>query len=179
MTAIAKYAGDRVFANKRTFWVKTLTEAAPTALEIKAGTSVELSMFLYADGTGRGGADVGRADSPRRLGSSQTNEYFSTVKRTYGDLLYSEKFQLDDTDPANKARATLLAWEEGYIVEFPGLSPEDPDASDGPAAGDKGRWYKAQLGPQIDDQTGDAEGDEFGIRQPVSVFGEPIRFVLV
>ena len=177
MAAIIKPTGDRAFANQRTFWVPTLTEGAPTAAEINAATSVELSMLLYAS-SGRATADVGRAEAPRRWGSTQVEESFTTVKRAYGDLLYTEKFQEDDTHPANKARANLTPWDEGYIVEFPGLSPEDPDASTAIVAGVNGRYYEAQLGPQIDDQTGDGDGDEFAIRQPVRIKGKPQRFTL-
>lgn len=178
MAAIVKPASDRAFANKRVFWVPSLTETGPLAAEVTATTSIELSQFLYAAGTGRGGAEVGRADSPRRVGSSTVEERFTTVKRMYGDLMYSEKFQADDDDPANEAREALVPWDEGYIVEFPGLSAEDPDASTSIVAGVKGRFYRAQLGPQIEDQTGDGEGDEFALRQPVSISGDPVRFTL-
>lgn len=179
MAAIEKPAGTRAFANQRTFWVKSLTKSGPTAAEIvTAETSVEVSMLLYAAASGRAGAEVGRVESPRRAGSSTTEEAFSTIRRTYGDLVYVDKFQADDTDPANAARANLRGWEEGYIVEFPGLSPEDPDATTAIAAGVKGRYYQAQLGPQLDDRSGDGEGDEFAIRQPVMVKGDPVRFTV-
>lgn len=180
MAAIVKPAGVRVFANKRTFWVPDggLTEGGVLATEINAATVTELSMLLYADGSGRPGADVARANSPRRAGSSTVEESFGVITRNYGDLLYGEDFQGEDTAAINLARENLTPWDEGYIVEFPGLSPEDGDADTAIVAGVKGRYYKAQLGPQIDDQTGEGEGDEFAIRQPVSVSGDPVRFAL-
>ena len=179
MAAIVKPAGVRTFANRRVFWVPTLTEGAPTAAQINAATSVELTQLLYADGTGRPGADVTRVNAPRRVGSSTVEESFGIVTRNYGDLLYTEDPQGAPTDAANEAREALTPWDEGYLVEFPGMSAEDGDASTAIAAGVKGRYYKAQLGPQIDDQTGDGEGDEFAIRQPVSIKGDPVRFTLV
>lgn len=178
MAAIVKPAGVRTFANKRVFWVPTLTEGAPTAAQITAGTTTELTQLLYADGSGRPGADVGRVNSPRRVGSSTVEESFATVTRNYGDLLYTEDPQAAPGAAANKAREDLTPWDEGFLVEFPGLSAEDGDASTAIVLGVKGRYYKAQLGPQIDDQTGDGEGDEFAIRQPVSIKGDPVRFTL-
>ncbi len=178
MAAIVKPAGVRTFANKRVFWVPTLTEGAPTAAQINAGTVTELTQLLYAEGTGRPGADVGRVNSPRRVGSSTVEESFATVTRNYGDLLYSEDPQGDGAAAANEARENLTPWDEGFLVGFPGMSAEDGDASTAIIAGVKGRYYKAQLGPQIDDQTGDGEGDEFAIRQPVSIKGDPVRFTL-
>lgn len=179
MAAIVKPAGVRTFANKRVFWVPTLTEGAPTVAQVTAGTVTELTQLLYAEGTGRPGADVGRVNSPRRVGSSTVEESFATVTRNYGDLLYSEDPQAADAAAANKARTNLVPWDEGYLVEYPGLSAEDGGASTALVIGVKGRYYKAQLGPQIDDQTGDGEGDEFAIRQPVSIKGDPVRFTLV
>ena len=176
MAAISKPNGTRAFANKRVFWVKTIANiAAMTTTELNAVTSIEISQFLYAAGTGKADADVSRAESPRRVGSSTTNESFATVKNTYGDLLYSHDPQGLDSSADNKARQVLAAYEQGYIVEFSGLSAEASDASTAITTGKRYKAQKAQVGPQVDSDTGDDEGAEFAIKQPVSIIGDPTR----
>lgn len=165
--------GTRSFGNRRRLWVKSITDLeAMTVAEATALTSLDITLISYAT-SGRPGAEVTRGQSPRRLGGTTTLERRGQTNRTFGDLVYTYGPQKPDNDPANVAYSKLKDFEEGFIVEFLGIPGEDDDWA--PTADDRYTVYPVELGPQVESETGDAEGDEFAITQAIFMAGEPIR----
>jgi hypothetical protein len=166
--------GVGVQGNIKIVWVETIADmAAPTALEINAGTSLDVSYYLYDSGWAPG-VTSNRVTSPRRLASRKSRERFGTTTETLGDLVYVVDPQAAAGADGKKAYEALTEGSTGYFVERPG---EDADSDI--AAGDFVNVYPVEVGPQV--ITGDPsdEAAEFQVTQPVSITGDRRQLVAV
>lgn len=147
---------------------------APSLAEINVGTSVDLSMALYASGY-KPDVTTNKGTKPPRLASKATIESFNRSTYTFPDLVYAFDPQADDTDPDN---AVLAALEEGltvYVVERLGKDAETVDI----AIGDWVRIHKVKLGEQVPVFNPDDENDEIATRQSAIYATPPSKRVKV
>lgn len=166
--------GVGVQGNIKVVWVEALTSlSSPSAAEINAGTSLDVSYYLYDAGWAPG-VTSNRVTSPRRLASRKSRERFGTTTETLGDLVYTVDPQSAAGSDGKKAYEALIEGSTGYFVERPG---EDADTDI--AAGDFVNIYPVEVGPQV--ITGDPadEAAEFQVTQPVSVTGDRRQLVTV
>ena len=174
MAAPINPTGVGVQGNYKVVWVETLTSlTSPSAAEINAGTSLDVSYYLYADGW-QPGVTANRVTAPRRLASRTSTERFGTTTETLGDLVYVVDPQAAAGSNGKKAYEALTEGSTGYFVERPG---EDADGDI--VAGDFVNIYPVEVGPQV--ITGDTtdEAAEFQVVQPVSVTGTRKQLVTV
>lgn len=107
-------------------YVSTIANpAAPTVAELNAGTAVDLSCYLTADGYTPGTEEASITDD--RLCSRQTYERPGRFSDTL-EIGYVFRAQ-DPAGTDNKAFHTLQHLVEGYIVERWGVDYEDPFAA--------------------------------------------------
>lgn len=156
--------------------VAVADETAPKlATEVKAASSVELSMALYPAGWNPG-ATVNKGTKPPRLGSTTQQEQFNRTTYTLASLQYVYDPQADDTDPNNAAKAMLTEGSEVYILEGRGISAEEGDF----AVGTRTRSHHVRLGPQIPQGDTTDENGEFYMLQDITYVGSgPIDGVVV
>lgn len=174
MAAPINPTGVGVQGNYKVVWVETIANlSAPTAAEINAGTSLDVSYYLYADGW-QPGVTANRVTSPRRLASRTSTERFGTTTETLGDLVYVVDPQAAAGSNGKKAYEALTEGSTGFFVERPG-----DDADTDIVAGDFINVYPVEVGPQV--ITGDTtdEAAEFRVVQPVSVTGTRRQLVTV
>lgn len=166
--------GVGVQGNVKVVWVETLTTpTAPSAAEINAGTSLDVSYYLYEGGWAPG-VNSNRVTAKRRLASRKSVERFGTTTETLGDLVYTVDPQSAAGSNGKKAYEAFAEGSTGYFVERPGK-----DADTDIAAGDFVTVYPVELGAQV--ITGDTadEAAEFQVTQPVSVTGTRNQLVTV
>ena len=166
--------GVGVQGNIKVIWVETIAnKEAPTAAEINAGTSLDVSYYLYENGWAPG-VTSNRVSAPRRLASTTVTERFGTTTETLGDLIYLVDPQAAAGSDGKKAYEALIEGSTGYFVERPG-----DDADTDIAAGDFVIVRPVQLGRQL--ITGDPsdEAAEFQVTQPVSQTGTASALVAV
>ena len=107
--------GVGVQGNYKVVWVESLTStSAPSAAEINAGTSLDVSYYLYADGW-QPGVTANRVTSPRRLASRTSTERFGTTTETLGDLVYVVDPQAAAASNGKKAYEALKAAVESAL----------------------------------------------------------------
>lgn len=135
--------------------------------EINAGSSVDVSCFLYAGGTGA--VTTNKGDAPRRICTTSQLEEFGNTTYDVNDLQYVYNPQADGTDAANKAKATLTEGASVYLLIRNGLDAQHTAY----AAGQFCDVWHVKLGPQNRGMTGDGEFDEFAITQSVVALAPP------
>lgn len=136
--------------------------APKLATEINAATSVDVSCHLLADGWAPA-AETAKQTKKRRLCSKKDTEQISTTTYTVSALRYIHDPQADDAAPGNEAREAL---QEGLKFHF--LERHGGDAQTQPyAVGDRTRDHYLVLGPQIEMNDPDENG-EFYIMQEVA-----------
>lgn len=149
----------------RSVWVvpeATITNpAAISAVTLTGG--FKATCFIYGDG-GVVTGEQARGQSPAKLCEVDQREQLGRVSKTISDIQYSYKPQADDTDPANAARAALVAGSRVYIVDRLGVTDETA-----PAAGQFVNATLVTLGIQNKTKTGDDEYAEYSITQGASV----------
>lgn len=137
------------------------SRTAPSLAEIDDPTSVDLSCFLYPAGWVPS-VTTNKGTKPPRLCSKDQLEQFNRSTFGMADLLYAWDPQGADTDPDNKAYATLT---EGIVVDL--VERMGGDSQDEPLAiGDWVRVHTVRLGPQIPVGDPTDENAEFQIQQP-------------
>lgn len=174
MAAPINPTGVGVQGNTKVVWVESLTSlTSPSAAEINAATSLDVSYYLYEGGWAPG-VNANRVSSPRRLASRTTTERFGTTTETLGDLVYLVDPQAATGSNGKKAYEKFVEGATGYFVERPGK-----DADTDIVSGDKVTIYPVELGPQV--ITGDTtdEASEYQVVQPVSVTGTRRQLVTV
>lgn len=140
----------------------TDTAAPKLATEINAGTSVDISCHLLADGW-MPSAETAKTTKKRRLCSKSDTEQLSTTTYRVGALRYIHNPQAADAAANNEARNLLKSGLKFYFVERHGL-----DAQTGAfAVGQHVRTHYLVLGPQIRMNDPDENG-EFYILQEVA-----------
>lgn len=141
--------------------------APDLSAEINAGTSVDVSCFLYSGGSTTTTTNKGNA--PRRICTTNQLEQFGNTTYDVVDLQYVYNPQADGTDPANKAKATLTPGSSVYLIFRNGLDAQNTAY----AAGQFCDIVHVKLGPQNRGMTGDGEFDEFAISQSVVALAPP------
>lgn len=137
-------------------------EAPKLATEINAATSVDISCHLLADGWSPT-AETAKQTKKRRLCSKKDTEQLSVTSYRVAALRYVHDPQADDAAPGNEAREAL---KEGLKWHF--LERQGKDAQVDPfAIGDRTRDHYLVLGPQIEMNDPDENG-EFYVMQEVA-----------
>lgn len=151
---------------------QTVTTSAPKiATEVNAGTSVNVSCFLYSGGAGTSSQSKGSA--PDRLCSTDSFEQFGRTTYTVSDLQYVYDPQGDPSDPSNAARTALTEGSDVWLVVRRGLSAEN----DAYTVGEIVDLWHVRLGRQNKTMTGEGEFDEYSITQTVIVLEPPVEDV--
>jgi hypothetical protein len=152
----------------------TDTSAPKLATEINATSSVDVSCFLYANGFNLT-VNSNKGSAPRRLCTRQQLEQFGATTYSMADLIYAFDPQADDTDPDNKAKATLTQGLDLFLVVRMGLDARTTAW----AATQRVRVLPVRLGEQ--NQVGDTTDEfaEFQIVQPAILTGPPINDAVI
>lgn len=143
--------------------VQTMANMAAPDLssEINAGSSVNVSCFLYNDLNPT--ITTAKGEAPRRMCTTQVFQQFGNTTYEVPDLQYVYDPQEAPSTDNNKALAALTENSEVYLVIRRGLSAENTAL----AAGQRVDIWHVRLGPQNRTVTGDGEFDELAITQSV------------
>lgn len=135
-------------------------EAPDLSSEINAGTSVDISCYLYPAGWSPTGTTA-KGTKPDRLCSKTSLEQLNRTTYSLGDLQYVYDPQASSSAEANAARTLLAEGTSLYLVERIGLDSDDVAF----AAGQAVRTHYVTLGAQIPSGDRTDENGEFYIMQ--------------
>ena len=159
--------GVKAEGNLSAVYVPTIAVVtAPTAVEVNAAGSLDISFFVTA-GNFKPSGEQARGDD-RRVGSKQTFEVLGREKSSIDDLIYIADPQAAAATPGNKAMELFQPNVVGFIVIRYGLDAETVAF----AAAQKVDVWPIIFGAQNKSQL--AENDEFAkitIVQAVAVTG--------
>lgn len=149
-------------------------EAPKVATEISAGTSLDVSGYVYPAGWNPVGSTAKGTAMPR-LASVRNKERINRTTYSLPNLQYVHDPQGDDDDPGNEAREMFADGAEVVIVERIGI-----DADEAWAVGQHTISHHIRLGPQIDSGDRTDENGEFFIEQAIVYVNDgPVRGVTV
>lgn len=163
------------YGNTSVLVIQSLTAPGAISLagDVNDATTVNVSCFLYGGGVGT--ETTNKVTRPRRLCTTREFQSFGSTTYEVTDLSYGYNPQEDDTDDANAMKAALTPGTKVVIAVRKGLDAEDAAYA---ASQVVDLWY-VELGPQNRGVTGDGEGDEYAINQPLTVYREPDYDVVI
>lgn len=167
MAAPIRPNGVQTFGKEKWVFVPTIADdTAPTATELTAGTVLDVTGYLYADGFDGFTAEPSRVSAPRRVYDTIQYQTLGITSFSMGDLTYSYGPQSAAASDPKKAMEKLVEGATGYMVRRFGL-----DADTELAAGQFVDLVPVALGPQVPIKTASDETGEAAIRQAVAVTG--------
>jgi hypothetical protein len=140
--------------------------------EIGAGTSVELSCFVYPAGWNPSGTQ-GKGTKPPRLCTKSQRDALQRVSWTAPSLQYVYDPTAADNAAGNEAKELLVEGAVVYVVERRGV-----DADTAFAASDRVRVHHLRVGAQIPSGDLTDENGEFFIMQETEYVSDPVDGVV-
>ena len=161
MTAPINPAAVSLFGKDNWYFVTTIASAAliPTAVEVNAASSLDVTDMLFAD-TGQPTQATNRVTQERRYGTTTQAEFVGASTFTGGELHYQHNPQAAAATDGKKAFEKFggTAGTTGYLVQRSGLAKATT-----PAAGQFVNCYPVQIGPSFPAPAGDGEASEAGM----------------
>lgn len=150
------------------------TSAPSLATDINAASSVNVSCFLYDNGS-IVNVTTNKVTANARLCTTQQFQQFGNTTYEVADLIYVYDPQGADDDDPNKAKTLLDPGTEVYLVERLGLDAQTTAY----AAAQIVNIYHVRLGEQNRTRQGDAEAAEFSITQSAILLEPPVYDVAI
>lgn len=150
------------------------TDAPSLAGEINAAGSVNVSCFLYDNGS-IVSANTNKVTANARLCTTEQFQQFGNTLYEVSDLTYVYDPQASGTTDENKAKAALDEGADVYLVERLGLDAQNTAY----AAAQIVNIYHVRLGKQNRTRQGDAEAAEFSITQSAILLEPPVYDVAI
>ncbi len=168
---IIKPTGVKSQGNTKLSIVLTLSSTtSPSLAQITAGTSLELSGYLYGDGW-TPSIDTNRGAAPRRIYQKTITERIGVSTAKLGNLRYMVGPQAAAAADGKKAMEKLVEGQAGWFIERLGLDAETVDF----AIGQFVNVYPILTGPQLTAPGSDDEFSEYLIDQPIEITSPPSR----
>lgn len=167
MAAPIRPNGVQTFGKEKWVFVPTIADPLnPTATEVTAGTVLDVTGYLYAEGFEGFTAEPSRVSAPRRVLDTIQYQTLGLTSFSMGDLTYAYGPQSAAASDPKKAMEKLVEGATGYMVRRFGL-----DADTDLAAGQFVDIVPVELGPQVPIKTASDETGEAAIKQAVAVTG--------
>lgn len=151
-----------------------ITAAPDLSSEINAAGSVNVSCFLYDNGSVVN-TTTNKVTANARLCTTQQFQQFGNTTYEVSDLIYVYDPQGGPSADENKAKELLEEGTEVYLVERNGLDAQVTDY----AAAQLVNVYHIRLGAQNRTRQGDAEAGEFSITQSAILLSPPVYDVAI
>ena len=174
MTTLVMPEGTPTLGNTKIVACVSLANPAAPDLsgEIGAGTSVELSCFVYPAGWNPTGTQ-GKGTKPPRLCTKSQRDALQRVSWTAPSLQYVYDPQAADNATGNEAKELLAEGTVVYVVERRGV-----DADTEFAVADRVRVHHLRVGAQIPSGDLTDENGEFFIMQETEYVTDPVDGVV-
>lgn len=156
--------------NVKAVFIPTMAGAAPTAVELAAGT--DITCYLMPDWAGPTATQNTGDDA--RFCSTQTFTRLGRVSWEIAPLSYTYSPQLVGSDPSNKVYTALAAGTTGYVVIAYGVSPAVAIA-----ATKKVDVFPVKTGVQDKKVTGSDEFAPLTVLQTLAVTGIVVQDAVV
>lgn len=172
MTTPTRPAATKLYGRENWVFLLTVNTTAPTAASINAGTGLDITNIVFADGAPAPTQNTNLVDQNRRYGDTTTSQFVGTTTYAGGTMTYQ-------FNPQGAAASTgVKLWEKiqnspgtvtGYLVNRQGI-----DAATTPAAGDFVDIYPVEFGPSMPTKQGDGEAAEGAATVTFAVTSAPV-----
>ncbi len=159
-------------ATRLTAVVTLSSLTAPTLVQISAGTSKDLTCFVYAD-SWNPTATQAKGTKRARLCQTTMRDSLNLATVTAPTLMYTYQPQLADAAAGNEAKLLLQEGSTIYVVERLGL-----DADVAWAVGQRTLTHHLRLGKQIRSGDRSDQNAEFFITQETEYVVDPVEGVV-
>jgi hypothetical protein len=169
MTAPLRPAPASLYGKSNWVLVNTIASGAliPTAAEVNAGTSLDITSMVFAD-SARPTQSTNRVTQERRLGDTVLSEFIGSTTYTGGEMHYAFDAQGAVASNGKKLFEKIPAGTSCYLVERLGVANATT-----PATGQFVNTYPVTFGPSFPSQAGDAETAEAGMVATFAVTATP------
>lgn len=168
MAAPIKPALTRAYGNESWVFVPTIANVtAPTIAEINAASGMNISCVLFGDQESVS-ATTEKVQLPRRMCETEVAESNGATSWTFPDLLYQFDPQAAPGSDGKKAKETLIAGSDGYLVQRLGVTSTDDFA-----ATQRVNVFPVELAAQVVVKTSNDANGVVAIRQAVSMRNTP------
>jgi len=150
------------------------TSAPSLATDVNATSSVNVSCFLYDNGSVVN-ATTNKVTANARLCTTEQFQQFGNTTYEVSDLIYVYDPQASGSADENQAKDLLDEGSDVYIVERNGLDAR----TSAYAAAQLVNIYHVRLGKQNRTRQGDAEAAEFSITQSAILLEPPVYDVAI
>lgn len=161
MTTPINPAAVSLFGKDNWYFVTTVASASfiPTAAEVNAASSLDVTDMLFAD-TGQPTQATNRVTQERRYGTTTQAEFVGASTFTGGELHYQHSPQAVAGSDGKKAFEKLggTSGTTGYLVQRQGIAKATT-----PATGQFVNCYPVQVGPSFPAPAGSGEAAEAGM----------------
>lgn len=169
MTTPLRPAPASLYGSENWIYVTTIASTAliPTAAEVNAGSSLDITNIAFAD-TGKPSQSTNRVAQERRLGDTTVPEALGATTITGGTLHYAFDPQAAVGSNGKKLFEKIPAGQVGYLVERLGILNTTT-----PATGQFVNVYPVQFGNSFPTRAGDNETAQAGMACDFAVTAPP------
>jgi hypothetical protein len=158
MTTPTRPAATKLFGRENWILLTTVTQSAPTAVQVNSGTGLDVTNMVFADGAPEPTQSTNVVDQNPRYGDTVGSQFIGRTTYGSGQITYA-------FNPQGAAASTgVKMWEKllntTSTVSLYAVRRQGIDASTTPAAGDFVDIYPIEVGPSQPIKQGDGEAAE-------------------
>lgn len=168
-------AGGKLYGRDNWVLVQTVASAtgAPSVAEMAAASSLDITRIAFAS-SAKPTPTTATAESPKRIGDTDTYEFVASKKYAGGELRYAINDQAATGSDEKKLYEKILAGGNFRLINRRNLG-----RAAAVAAGQFVHSYPIELGTSDPIPEGDAEGAESGMVATFAITGPPAIMVAV
>jgi hypothetical protein len=168
MAAPIRPAASKAYGREKWVFVSTIADInAPTVSEVTAGTTLDISCYLY-ESSARPGATTNLVDRERRICDTTTFQQVGTTTYSGGEMVASLDPQAAALSNGKKAWEKFPEGTTGYLVRRLGIAV----ATD-LAAGQFVDVFPVEFGVPVPGTTGDGESRENSFTSTFAITSTP------
>jgi hypothetical protein len=169
MAAPINPASTKVFGKDKWVFVVTIANiSSPTAAECTAGTTLDVSCYLFDDQFDRPSKNTNTVTKSRRVCDTALYSQIGTTTYEGGNMAYAVQPQAAALSDGKKAWEKFPAGTVGYLVRRMGI-----DVATDLAVGQFVDVYPVELGPSMPTSIGEGEAAEAGAMCTFAITSAP------
>lgn len=165
-----KPAATKTYGKENWIFVTTIASASliPTALEVNAASSLDITNIAFADGAPSPSQSTNLVEQTKRFGDTTVSQFVGTTTYAGGEMTYQFAPQAAAASDGVKLWEKIPEGTTGYLVRRQGVAKATT-----PAAGQFVDVFPVEFGPSMPSKSGDGEAAETGAVVTFAVTATP------
>jgi hypothetical protein len=176
MTEPLRPAGNKAYARENWIFVTAIAASTliPTVAEMTAGTVLDVTNIVFAEGAPDPSMSTERVKRERRLGDTKVTEFIGETTYEGGDISYQFNPQAAALSDGKKLREKIPEGTTGFLVRRLGV----PKAT-AVAAGQFVDVYPVEFGPSMTTKVGTGASAETAAKATYAITDSPADNVAI